>query len=325
MDFIAYEEDAPRRRSDLVVLDAPSNLGLRPPQPGTVPGASKLAGALRDHGLVHRLRAADAGVVTPPRYQGRWRPGNGVRNETAIRRYSARLADRVAAILDAGRFPLVLGGDCSVLLGAMLALRRRGRFGLVFVDGHTDFRHPANAPFVGAAAGEDLALVTGRGGQLADLEGRRPLVADPDVVAVGVREHDGAMEEVVGAGIRVLTSRRVRDRGAAGAAAEAVELLAERGVDGYWVHCDVDVLDASVMPAVDTPEPDGLAFGELRDLLAALRAPELAVGMDVTIFDPDLDEDGRLAALLADHLCDALGGSTGGGGRTPGASRTPAT
>ena len=53
---------------------------------------------------------------------------------------------------------MVLGGDCSILLGSALAMHRLGeavggRIGLVFVDGHSDFRHPGNASYVGAAAG----------------------------------------------------------------------------------------------------------------------------------------------------------------------------
>ncbi|GAB3814574.1 hypothetical protein GCM10027605_60250 [Micromonospora zhanjiangensis] len=68
------------------------------------------------------------------------------------------LADRIGAIIDQGEFPVVLGGDCSILLGSALAMHRLGeavggRIGLVFVDGHSDFRHPGNASYVGAAAG----------------------------------------------------------------------------------------------------------------------------------------------------------------------------
>jgi arginase len=86
------------------------------------------------------------------------------------------------AVLDASRFPIVLGGDCSILLGATLALRRRGRHGVAFLDGHSDFRHPGNSPAVGSAAGEDLALVTGRGQpDVNDLEDRSPYVRDGDV------------------------------------------------------------------------------------------------------------------------------------------------
>jgi arginase len=186
----------------------------------------------------------------------------------------------------------------------MLALRRRGHHGLIFIDGHTDFRHPGNAEFVGAAAGEDLALVTGRGDSLANLDGLGPLVRDTDVVVLGVRAASET-DELLAAGMRVYTSDDVRvDPGAVARA--ALEALSDSDLDGLWIHCDVDVLDSSVMPAVDTPEPGGLNFPELTSLLAALLASDRACGLELTIFDPDLDESGRLAERLTDCICDAF-------------------
>ena len=99
-----------------------------------------------------------------------------------------RLADRVAFTLDLGRFPIVLGGDCSILLGSALALRRRGRFGLFFLDGHADFYSP-ESELNGEVASMDLALVTGHGpGALTNLEGHCPLVREEDVVLFGFRD-----------------------------------------------------------------------------------------------------------------------------------------
>src|SRR5215470_3493284 len=96
----------------IAVLDAPSNLGLRPPTPTSVPGCAKAPGALRDHGLVARLAARDAGCLTPTRYDpGEWRPGDGVMHASAIAGYTRRLAERITALLDAEEFPVVLGGD----------------------------------------------------------------------------------------------------------------------------------------------------------------------------------------------------------------------
>jgi arginase len=297
-----YDPCAKRR---LALLDAPSNLGLRPPARGAVPGVYKLPGALRDHGVLARLAARDAGVVTPPRYLSDWRPGAGTRNQAAIERYSPRLADRIEALLDAGEFPVVLGGDCSIILGTMLALRRRGRFGLAYIDGHTDFRHPGNAAAVEAAAGEDLALLTGRGGTLADLEGLRPLVRAEDVVAVGARAGDEDLEEVAAAAIAVRTDAEIRRGDAARVGGEAAGRLAEIG-DGYWVHLDADVLDPALMPAVDSPDPGGLSFDELASLLRPLLLSERAIGLQLTILDPDLDEDGHLAGRFADLVVAAL-------------------
>jgi arginase len=289
----------------IVLIDAPSNLGLRPPESGAVPGVYKLAGALRDHRLLDRLRAREGGVVVPPRYLSQWEPGDGVRNERAIELYSRRLADRVGARILRGSFPIVLGGDCSILLGNALALRRRGRFGLVYIDGHSDFRHPGNAKYVGAAAGEDLALATGRGGTLADLEGLGPLVRDEDAVVVGIRNRDGTLAELREAGIHVHTAEEVGPEAVA-TSERILDALDGDGLDGFWIHCDVDVLDSALMPAVDTPEPGGLDFDQLTELLGRLLADERAAGLEVTIFDPDLDETGELAGRLADCICAAF-------------------
>lgn len=298
----------PGRSRRMAVLDAPSNLGLRPPTEGAVPGCYKLAGALRDCGLVTRLGAGDAGYVTPPRYdRAGWKPGDGVFNAAALAAYTRRLADRLGALLDADTFPVVLGGDCSILLGAALALNRRGRYGLAFLDGHSDFRHLGNAPHVGAAAGEDLALVTGRGqDDLTDIEGRRPYLRDDDLTVLGIRDEDEGLTGLRGAGVPVWETSRLRAEGSAGAARTALAHLERGELDGFWVHVDADILDPQVMPAVDTPSPGGIGYEDLVELVAPFAASHRCVGIEVTVFDPDLDADGRLARELTDALTAAI-------------------
>ncbi len=287
----------------VVVIDAPSNLGLRPPAPGRMPGVSRMPRVLRDHGLVQRLGALDGGGVAAPPYSRGWYPGFGVRNAEGVTAFAIDLAERVGEAVDAGQFPLVLGGDCSILLGGMLALRRRGRFGLGFLDGHLDFRHPGNAEHVGAAAGEDLALVTGRGSErLTDIDGLRPYVRDADVVALGEREGDQATSDILRTEIAVWDLAEVRRLGVAETARRTLDRLREAGVDGFWLHLDADVLDDAVMPAVDSRAPDGLSYAELAGLVGPLLRSDLAVGMELTIFDPDLDPDGRIAAEFTDAL-----------------------
>ena len=290
----------------LAILDAPSNLGLRPPQEGTPPGCYKAPWALRDRGLVQALGAEDAGSVVPPRYTATWKPGDGDRNAAAIARYSAQLADRVGSLLGRGAFPVVLGGDCSILIGNMLALRRRGRYGLVFLDGHSDFRHPGNAEAIGAAAGEDLAIVTGRGDpRLIALERLGPYVREEDVHVIGVRAEDEYLDELPEVGIAVTTSIETRALGSQRTAEAALATVASR-TDGFWIHFDVDVIDASEMPAADCPEPDGLSSAALTGLLRTLIASAQCVGMELTIFDPDLDADGTAATRLVSCLTSAF-------------------
>ncbi|WP_428951339.1 arginase family protein [Streptomyces sp. cg35] len=294
---------------NIVAIDAPSNLGLRPPAPGTVPGVYKLAGALRENGIVRRLGALEGGVVVPPRYdRGDWQEGDGVFNAAAIAAYTVRLADRIERHLRAGEFTLVLGGDCSIQLGAALALRRIGRFGLAAVDASADFRHPGNSERVGAAGGEELALATGRGQRdLTDLEGLRPYLRDEDVRLFGGRDAFGDdRAELAALKIPNVTVGELREWGVDDVVRGFVQSFEVPVLDGFWVHLDADVLDPSVMPAVDSPDPDGLLPDELLALLRPLLASPRCVGMNVTIYDPDLDPDGTAGALLTDLVVAAF-------------------
>lgn len=290
-----------------VLIDAPSNLGLRPPAPGTVPGCYKLAGALREQGLLRRLGALEGGVVVPPRYDlGEWEEGDGDFNAAALAAYTSRLATRIEGHVGSGDFPVVLGGDCSILLGAVLALRRLGRYGVAYLDGHGDFRHPGNVAVsgpVGAAAGEGVAQITGRGqADLTDLDGLRPYVRDEDVCVLGIRDADEDQEELTGLGIRHAPVGEIRRRGPEAVAREVLTHFQRSPLDGFWIHLDADVLDPSVMPAVDSPDPGGLLTDELRSLLGPLAASPRCAGINVTIYDPDRDPEGTGAALLAELL-----------------------
>ena len=270
------------------VLDAPCNLGLRAPSPGVEPGVRRLADAVRGCGLVKRLGALDGGRVEAPAYV------SVPVNRAALAGYTRALADRVGALLDEGARPLVLGGDCSILLGAMLALRRRSRHGLLHIDGHLDFRHPGWSGGIGAVAGEDLAGVTGRlEPELSDIDGLGPYVLDADAVHLGDREGDpGELAAVDKTGITV---RRLHALRSSGPVVPSVP---------YWVHVDADVIDSALLPAVDSPAPGGLTFAELSALLRDVVGG--AVGVQVTVFDPDLDDDGSQAHALTDCLVSAL-------------------
>ena len=293
----------------VVVVDAPSNLGLSPPGEGREPGVRGLASALRERGIVSRLGAEDGGGIVPLPYSPVIEPATGTRNGEAIRSFSVDLAERLGKVVGSGRFPLVLGGDCSILVGSMLALRRIGRFGLVFVDGHLDFRHPGNSARLGAAAGEDLALVTGRGSErLTNIEGLRPLVREEDVFALGDREDYPEWQDIHGTGITVWDLRTLKTLGFDEAASRAVEALRMDGVEGFWIHLDADVLEDELMPAVDSRQPGGMNYGELVELLGAFLRSGLAVGMEITIFDPEQDPTGEIAEGFTGAVVESFSG-----------------
>jgi arginase len=200
----------------------------------------------------------------------------------------------------------VLGGDCSILVGAALSLRRApGRYGLVHLDGHTDFRHPGNSGQCASLAGEDLAAAVGlHWPAIADIDGLGPYFSPEDTVHAGCRDDDEGLSEAAALLGAVLPAVQILHRGVEQAARMILDVVGRVGLDGYWIHLDADILDPSVMPAVDSPDPGGLSAAELTGLLAVL-APG-AVGAQVTVFDPDLDLDGSHARLLTNILITGL-------------------
>ena len=130
---------------------------------GTDRGEARAPRALRDAGLAERTGARDAGdvdaTVDDPNRDAR----TGVVGFDQIRRASSEIDSAVAEVLDEGGKPLVVGGDCTVLVGALAAAKERlGRVGLAFVDGHLDYFGGETSPS-GEAADMDLAFVTGYG------------------------------------------------------------------------------------------------------------------------------------------------------------------
>lgn len=293
----------------ITLIEAPSNLGLRPPAPGKEPGTWQAPAALRAAGLLQAVQPEETVLMPRPAYDFQPVLGTGLRNGFAVRAYNEALADIVEGTLDDERLPLIIGGDCSILLGALAGARRFGELSLVHVDGHSDFRHPGNYDVTAgpsAIAGMDLALATGRGeALLTEWDGRSaPLVADVRVVQIGERElHDPAWawRDVLATEIALLDVFWAREVGMAAVLQRTFALLNREPELPFWLHFDVDVLDERLMPAVDSPGSPGLDYVEAASLLGGLLASPRCLGMDVTIFDPDLDPHGALASDLV-HL-----------------------
>jgi arginase len=285
------------------IIEAPSVLGLHPT------GVERLPDALLRAGLADKLRARRAARIEPPPHDALRDQATMLMNPRAIASYSVALADAVGPVMDGGEFPIVLGGDCSILLGNLLALRRRGRYGLLFVDGHADFFQPEVEP-TGEAASMDLALATGRGPDIVtNIEGRRPLVRDEDVVLFGTRdaeqaEHYGS--QAVPDALCTIDLDEIRRLGIDRAARAAVAHLDRDDLDGLWIHCDVDALDDAIMPAVDYRMPGGLTWEELTIALGTAIASGRAVGLELTIFNPRLDPDGAIASNLVEAIVAAF-------------------
>ncbi|RPJ38195.1 MAG: arginase family protein [Planctomycetaceae bacterium] len=287
------------------IIDAPSILGLRPT------GVEHLPEALKAAGLQAGLNAEYAGRVEPLPYDPQRDPRTLILNPDALRAFSLKLAGAVAGVLRQNKFPLVLGGDCSNIIGIMLTLRRAGRYGLFYIDGHSDFYQPEAEPN-GEVASMGLAIVSGRGPDvITDIDGLKPLARDEDIVAFGFRDTEQqrkyGSQDIRAAGIHSFDLEQIRASGVTAAAKQAIGKLLENGLNGFWIHLDADVLNDEIMPAVDYRLAGGLEWRELSAMLKTLISSGQAVGMNVGIFNPRLDNDGSIARQFVKTLIAGLG------------------
>lgn len=291
----------------IALLSAPTNLGLRPPETFSVPGCSKAPEALREAGLFrffNEIGGKDAGVIIPGRYSDKISIGR-IRNEDEIIRYSRKVQERVTGILEGGNTPLIIGGDCSLLIGIGLSLKRRGSYGLVHIDGHTDFRHPGNSSKCVNLAGEELAAVMGlHYPEISNIDGFGPYFDPGKTVHCGCRDNDEHLSEASDKLRLVIPARNAIEDGMAETGKRILNALQESGAQSYWLHIDLDVLDPSVMPAVDSPDDGGFEGEHLAELMNFLATG--AIGADITIFDPDLDPDGKYAIYIVKIIAEGL-------------------
>jgi arginase len=266
-------------------------LGVPANSAGTIDGVARGPVVLREVGLVDALhrhaKVHDYGDVTLPDPSPTRESRSHVIDPVGLDALVARVRDAVATILDHGHLPLVIGGDCPLLLGCLAASSGRDRVGLLFVDGHEDGYLPMQSS-TGEAADMELAFALG----MADAAWSRelstllPLVAPTDVRILGARDAELLRAEGV-ASLRDRVALVDGERLAAdpaGIAAAACASLPQQ----WWFHLDLDVLSTEALPAIDYPQPGGLGWDELVAVVTtALRADPR--GWDVTIYNPDLD------------------------------------
>jgi arginase len=271
-------------------------------------GEERAPQALRDAGLIEALGARDRGDVARPLRPPERDPHTGIIAFESLVDGSEAIAKAVAETIEAGDRPLVLGGDCSFLVGVFAGLRSVGRdAGLLFVDGHCDYWDGETSP-TGEFADMELGVLHGHGPDplvgsdppLLALErtaivGHRPAGLDPEVAAERAR--------VPGAVLQVDT-KQLREGGVDAGAALAIERVGEP----VWIHLDLDVLDQAVLPAVSYPQAEGLDWDELEVLMAPMMDAPGLLGLSIADLNSDKDPAGEYAARVV-TLLETLGSS----------------
>ncbi len=289
------------------IIEAPLATGVG------LAGVELMANALREAGLQDAVGAVSCEAMSEPYLATTVDPETSLPEPQAVRKFLLDLAGKVEKACSDDYMPLVVGGDCTILLGCLAGAKRQGNLGLLFIDGQTDFHPPGRGKTEPASM--DLYLATGRGPDVySKLEGEAPLVEDRDVVCLGYRTGDRpftggdtsqAALSVVDTDIVCLPLDQIRKRSFGNAVDKALKHLCADGRE-FWLHLDVDALDDAVMSAVDYRLPDGLSVGETVEIIRRAVKTGRLRGINVTIFNPTLDWDGSQAKLLVDLLGTAL-------------------
>lgn len=289
----------------VAILEFPSDLGLKPLYADTTAGVKRLPAWLKEHGFHQRIAPAIVRRLPAPQPISITDAETRVRNSDQLIAYAIEQQACLTELLREDYFSIILGGDCSIVIGSMLALKSMGSFGLFYLDGHTDFIGTDISQTAGAA-GMCLAIAAGKGhDKLINIFNLKPYVEEKHIWCVGNREYDAAyVQPILDSCITYFDLKELRRVGLTQCVDSFLEMIRKEALDGFFIHLDVDVLDDEIMPAVDSRSPDGLQYAELKEILTPL--VQHAVGIEITILDPDLDPDGKYTNEFVNTFTDII-------------------
>lgn len=263
-----------------------------------LPGTESAPASLRKAKLLKALQAKgldvqDRGDLSLPRLRRHDRPP--IRNFPSPRDVWTATLPRVKALLKRG-FPILLGGDCSIVVGtAGAGVDLYGdRLRLLYIDGHMDSIAPHKSRCQGAA-GMGLWFLT----KPSPFWRRRGLRKD-QVLVFGVSNRLQSGQE----SFRHWDAKKIRALEPGRAAKQVIATLGSE--DKIFVHWDVDVIRRQEMPAAYAPNSRGLRLNEARKALKEFLKDSRVIGMEITEFNASKDHGGACARRIVDLLLDVL-------------------
>jgi len=290
------------------IIGVPSSIGARSM------GQEKAPTALREAKLVERLREAGHEVAdygdTKPFHFSPDLLYPKAQNKFAVINVCRLVAGRVEQVLRYGYSPHILGGDCTIAIGALAGIVNLfPSVGLLYFDGDADSNTPETTT-TGILDGMVIAHIVGKGDRdIACLAKRYPILPEENVVLFGLNLASGyvdppEVEFLRNSSIEQFSVKTIREIGVETAARQAMRTLSSRA-EFIFVHFDVDVIDSNEMPAADLPHKFGLSLNEVERALRVFMQSSNFLGIEVTEFNAEKDEGRQLAITLADMIVQA--------------------
>jgi arginase len=306
-----------RENPKLTIIGVPTNSS------GKSDGVAKAPSAVRRAGLIqalsHYCEIYDEGDVTFAIPTTDRDPDSGIIGYDIFISMVRAVYKSVNNALKNYRFPLVIGGDCPILLGCLAAVKEvhGSSSGLLFVDGHED-AYPPHKSLTGEAADMELGFALGMNcehlpSNIVDNSNwpPLPLVDARNICMLCTRDKKVLQKQ----GVESLSSKVVEIfyDDTALRKSKNIEALINRTlkqlksktvtvVDKLWLHVDLDVLSTRSMPAVDYQQPGGINWNHLKKITKAIMSSGYTIGLNLTIYNPDMDPDGLFAKRIVNYL-----------------------
>jgi arginase len=299
-------------KKSVSLFGVPTDIGAGSRGASMGPEALRVAGlprALADRGLDVVDRGNLTGPINP------WQPPQaGYRHFAEVIAWNRTVLEAETAELEAGRMPVMLGGDHCLAIGSISAVarhcRNKGRkLRVLWLDAHADFNTAQITPS-GNIHGMPVACLCGFGPrELTEMSGATPAIGADAVRQIGIRSVDPNEKKLVhDAGLEIFDMRYIDEHGMRRVMEEALD-----GLDGdthLHVSFDVDFLDPSIAPAVGTTVPGGPTYREAQLCMEMIADTGLAASLDIVELNPALDEHNRTAELVVDLIESLFGKST---------------
>ncbi|MTD31233.1 arginase [Planomicrobium sp. YIM 101495] len=271
--------------------------------------------AIRYAGVKERIESlghsvVDEGDVHVGKADGERDEDSNLRNLEVITDAMEELGARVQQVAEAGKFPLVLGGDHSIAIGTLAGISPQyENLGVIWYDAHADMNTSETSPS-GNIHGMPLAASFGHGHEkLTHIRGFSPKVKPENIVIIGARSVDpGERELIRERGIRVYSMHEIDKLGMNAVIEDALRYLKEeRGTDGIHLSLDLDGIDPMYTPGVGTPVPGGISYRESHLAMEMLYDAGVITSAEFVEVNPILDEKNKTADVAVALIGSLLG------------------